>query len=280
MWTGTNIFPFTFTPQPLPVADENPVLQGFGPVECSSCTDLSVQPVWIADVNCYYRDLGVDPRATRKELRLAYQAKDGQSSERLTYVFKQLLDPEVRRAYDLVPLGEVFMDEYVRSALNRKVKDQMSQRMADLARLGVPMEAVNTEDLERDLYAQMGYIPDPGQEVSDTPGASVDGESSMAEDDPRPAKFDYAFYVWRTALRPDAFTTDTLARWQQFLVSALHEEGVVMKFAVGFHGLDHPWLSAQVGYREVFLLKVGTEPSAPLAADVARQVRKDREAAA
>lgn len=102
----------------------------------------------------------------------------------------------------------------------------------------------------------------------------------MAEDDPRPAKFDYAFYVWRTALRPDAFTTDTLARWQQYLVSALREEGVVMRFAVGFHGLPHPWLSAQVGYRQVFLLQVGTEPSAPLAADVARQARKDREAAA
>src|SRR5690348_4532650 len=86
---------------------ETPVRLGWGPDRWS--TSMALVPVERVchDVNGYYRELGVDWRATRKELLQAYLAKDGQSDVRLTYVFKQLLNPQVREAYDKSPKGEL-----------------------------------------------------------------------------------------------------------------------------------------------------------------------------
>lgn len=246
---------------------------GSGPAECSSCTELSVVPAWVHDVNGYYRELGVHPKATRKELREAYQAKDGQSSVRLTYIIRQLLDPEVRREYDLTPLGEVFMDDYVRDALNRIMHDQLSRRMADLAAMGVDTEGLDTTSITRDIYAEMGYM----DEDDDTPVEVVDSTPTGGQDEASPAKFEYAYYLWATRLREDSATAARLATWQQVLVSAFSREGVHIKFAVGLHGKPHRWVQGLVGYRTVFFLNREEEPTEELARDVALRVRLDRE---
>lgn len=271
--SSTNSLSIRVTP---PVSD-NPLLVGDGPPECSSSTALSVLPGYIFDVNGYYRDLGVATHATRKQLRLAYQAKNGQSSVRLTYVLSQLLNPEVRREYDLMPLGSVFMDEYVLDALNRKLKDEMSRRMAHLHDVGVNMDEVDTTAVERDILADLGYqVAD--ESLPDTPDEVVDDTPDPVQDEPDPAKFEYAFYAWRTHPRLDA--PEQMREWQHQLVRALSNEGVALRFAVGVHGIPHPWVQATVGYRTVFFIGKDEDPTPELAAAVARRVRLDREAAA
>lgn len=261
---------WTLSWSPPPPSDD-PRLQGSGPPECSSCTELSVQPAHIWDVNGYYRDLGVPTDATRKQMRLAYQAQDGPNDKRLTYVFKQLLNPETRRLYDLTPLGELFMDDYVREILNRIAKARMSERMAAMAAAGALPSEADEEAMMGDIYGQMGFeVQDP-----DTPSEMVDQGAPEGEDDHRPAKFEYSYYLWRTRLREDPLTLRTLALWQRYLVSALAREGVKIKFAVGYHGEPNRWIQATVGYRTVFFLSTGHAPTEDLAADVARQVKKD-----
>ena len=243
---------------------------GYGPPECSSSTSLATLPGVRWDVNGYYRELGVLPSATRKQLRIAYMEKDGQSSARLTYIFKQLLNAEVRREYDLTPLGELFMDDYVRAMLDRKIKDEAHKRAVRLQEEGVAVDMLDLSSFERDAAAEMGvnYAPD-------TPDEVVDGNPSGVQDGPRPAKFDYAYYLW--ALRPSLEGTEEstvrlvrLAEWQRLLVRALSREGLRLKFAVGLHGKPHRWVEASIGYRTVFLLNVFEDPSEELATQVAQ----------
>lgn len=268
-----------YAPQPDP---DQPLLNGIGPAECSSCTELSVLPVWIWDTNRYYRDLGVDPRASRKELREAYQAKDGQSSVRLTYVLSQLLNPAVRFAYDCTPLGELFFDEYIRDMLNRIAKARMSKRMADLARQGADLDMVDDTSLLRDIFAEMGVETEDREagadHFHDTPPEVVDEPPSSREDEQRPAKFEYSYYLWRTRLRDPALGHERLSQWQRFLVSAFAREGVRLRFAIGFHGhYPQRWLKADIGFRQVFFLNIDEVPTEELARDVALRVRLDRD---
>lgn len=256
-----------------PPEEGHPALWGSGPAECSSCTELSVVPDYIFDVNGYYRELGVHPKATRKELRQAYQAKGGQSSARLTYIFRQLLNPQTRFAYDCTPLGEVFMDDYIRDRLNNAMRIRLYDRMADLAQQGVDMDSLDDSSMARDIYSEMGFDID-----GDTPVEVVDSPPPSGEDDPRPAKFEYAYYMWATHLREDPEVQSRMAHWQRVLVSAFSREGVRIKFAVGLHGKPNRWIQALVGYRTVFFLNREEEPTEALARDVALQVRLDRSA--
>lgn len=255
----------------------DPVLMGNGPAECSSCRALSVLPDIIWDVNGYYRELGVNPRATRRDLRVAYQSRDGQSSPRLTFIMRQLLDPEIRFAYDCTPLGEVFVDDYVADMLNRKIKDEMSRRMADLAKAGVDLTGVDPDSMERDVAAEMGFdVVD--EDDPDTPPEVIDDGPGSGQDDPdSPAKFEFSYYLWGTRFWGDR-PLGRLAEWQRCLVDALAREGVSIRFAVGFHGMPHRWVEAQIGYRTAFLLNEGEVPTPELAADVAARWRRDRQA--
>jgi len=72
---------------------ERPVRLGWGPARWSTSMALVPMDRVCHDVNGYYRELGVDWRATKKELKEAYVERDGPNDARLTYVFKQLLDP-------------------------------------------------------------------------------------------------------------------------------------------------------------------------------------------
>lgn len=285
MWTGTgstgsSVRLTNFAQPRYQPVDDRPLLMGSGPAECSSCTQLSVVPLIIWDVNGYYRELGVDPRATRRQLREAYQAKDGQSSPRLTYILKQLIDPAIRYAYDCTPLGEVFIDRYVNEMVNRRIVDRVSERMQNLRDAGVDLRSIDEDDLkaalEADVVAEMGLGVEDEPD-GDTPDETVDGALPEGQDDASPAKFEYSYYLWRARPRQDLCPTDLMVQWQRFLVSALAREGVTLRFAVGLHGDPHRWVQAEVGYRTVFFLNFQEEPTEALASDVARRVRLDRE---
>lgn len=246
-------------------------LAGDGPPECSSSTELSVLPYIIFDVNHYYAELGVSCWATRRELREAYQAKDGQSDPRLTYIMKQLIDPTIRHAYDCMPFGSTFMDAYVADALKKKMLDQKFERMGNLRDLGVDIDSIDGEAIERDIYAEMGLQI----EDEDTPVETVDYSPIKAQDGRRPADhFLYSYYLYKIRF-PNREEVSRLGEWQRFLVTALAREGIRTHFAVGLHGDPHRWHYAQVGYRKVFFLGVDHIPTEEMAAAAAKQYREN-----
>lgn len=244
--------------------EQDALLVGSGPPEASSSTELSVLPVNIWDVNGYYRELGVLTAATRKQLRLAYVAKDGPNDERLTYVFKQLLDPEIRFAYDCTPLGELFMDKYVEAMLRQRIINAKSQRMQDLADAGVDLDLVDQDAIERDVAEEMGFV----EEADDTPDETVDAEPLDDQDEPVPFLFSY--YLWRTRVVPER-AQQVLSEWQALLASELSREGIRIRFAVGLlDRVPHRFAEAKVGYRTVFFLNVHEEPTREMAQALVR----------
>lgn len=118
-----------YTPEEVEAMYLRPVAVPAGPYEFATAQELEPWPTIVWDVNGYYRELGVYPKATRTELKLAYQAKKGWGSARLTYILRQLLDDEIRAAYDSSRPGSVFFDEYIarwfhEQTLNDSIKEE------------------------------------------------------------------------------------------------------------------------------------------------------------
>ncbi len=186
-----------------PPADE-PVRDGQGPLECSSCTALQPILTVIWDANGYYRELGVDPRCSRRDLQRAYTRLRGWESLRLTYVFRQLRDPVIRRAYDATPLGRPFIDEYVSESLKRAAHQESGRRTA------------------------MG-VRDTPQKVMDEWGLSLDADPAEGfNQGPPESQWTFSFFIWKT------WSPDTTL--QTMVITSLAEMGVVARFAVGVRG--------------------------------------------
>lgn len=223
-----------------------PTRLGAGPDVWSSCTELALPFVPRWDVNGYYRALGVSPLASRRELREAYQAKDGQSSAYLTYVFKQLLDPEVRAAYDAAPLGQPFLDDYAQDDLKRKAKVEAGERSAR-----------GRFTSSEDVLNEWGYV------VEDESG--VDSVSPTRQDLPRKAeRLEYAYYGWRTT----KFLVDegVLRKWQETLTKTAAQLGIAPKLSFGITSVsDRPYILEAVGDRAVIFFPEGEEPTESVA---------------
>jgi hypothetical protein len=236
---------------------ETPVRLGWGPARWS--TSMALVPVdrVCHDVNGYYRELGVDWRATRKELREAYLAKDGQSSARLTYVFKQLLDPLTREAYDKSPKGEPFLDDYTEDDLKRRAHQEAAKRST----LG---QAVSAEQVLDDW----GYVPlDDSEE-------GVDSVRAIRKDLPRKAatasgreNFRYSYYAWKT----EQFIQDTgrLKAWQEHLSKAASRVGASPEVAIGLTSmvrLSDQWFMIElVDGKPVVFFFTDVEPTTEIA---------------
>lgn len=255
----TMSFGFAFNP-------DMPALSHSGPVEFSTCTDLAIQPTICHDVNGYYRELGVHWKASRADLRKAYLAKDGPNDARLTFIFKQLLNKKIRRAYDMSPLGSLFMDKYVWAWLKSQMLGKRSARGERIDR---------ESDFEEEMRAN-GFVP-----THDTPKAGVDASDESvdpdsedpAESTPKPPPWQYAYYRWHTLVRD----TERLARWQELLVSAFREKGIHTRLAVGYRGrMVLPWMVFPVGYRVVVFLNDEEQPTIAMARAVADRVVAQR----
>ena len=194
----------TMHPDERPITTDLSVV-GYGPVVCSSCSDLVPDPLVCWDANGYYASLGVHWRATRAQLRRAFQERDGHSSDWLTYVLTQLLNPQVRRAYDRTPLGQRFLDD-------RFEQERIHRQAREAARLRQQQT---------------------GEEVS---VEEVLEESGYVLDEDYPDSGDYAEpWAWAYYLRDvQCYDTDRLAIWQSLVVSELIRRGAVVRFAVGF----------------------------------------------
>lgn len=192
-----------------------------GVLVCSSGMELESWPSIVWDVNWYYWVLGVHFRATRRQLADAYRDRHGEDDAYLTYVFSQLLNPGVRRAYDARPLGSIFWDKYV----DQKVRAN-AQRLAA------------TSQMEADeILRQWGYVDI--DETADQEGDSteVDIPQESGEDVAASPKWGYTFYMWRIRTFVISEKDLRLARiWQEAILAECHRHQVRARFAVGIMG--------------------------------------------
>jgi hypothetical protein len=226
---------------------------GSRPTASSTCTDVAIFPEVIWDVNRYYRllDLSFPFRPlTKKDLRLAYSAVDGQGSGQVTFAFKQLLNPDIRQRYDKSSLGVLFPDVYV--------ADEIKRRAAQVA--GDRNKTGGETDLDEVLH-EMGYEKDPSlsegiaEEDSDTPSLPPD-------------YWGWSYFLWRSSKRDD----HVMRNWQTLLIPFLRVHGV-RRFAVGFMGKQpHPYATATVEDQFVVFLNEDEEPTLDLAARVAASI--------
>jgi hypothetical protein len=95
-----------------------------GAREFSTCLDLDL-PL-IHDVNSWYSSLGVNPRASRREIAYAYADLSGQDDVWLTHCVTQLLHRDTRLAYDRCRLGTRFWDEAEKLSARRALLHLLS----------------------------------------------------------------------------------------------------------------------------------------------------------
>lgn len=227
-----------------------PTRLGRGPLVWSTSTALVPQERVCWDVNGYYRELGVHWQATRRELMQAYRAKDGQRSPRLTYVFKQLLNTEIREAYDRMKRGEVFLDAYTDAELKQRAHQESGRRAAD-------GQSVSVEE----VLDEWGFaiLPDDG----------VDSVRSIGKDlgVPGDEPWEYSFYAWNTSsYLPDE---RRLRRWQELLATAATRYGVRPEMVIGMTGLsDQPFMLENVNGHPVVFFSENTPPTSSIADDV------------
>ncbi len=217
----------------------------------STCAALEPWPTFRWDVNGYYRALGVSPTATTVEIKDAYLALDGQSSPRLTYIVKQLLNPEVRAMYDSCQLGEVFFDQELAALAEKAAVEEAAEAL----RNGTATE----DDLE----------PIDFDAALNAPAHILDKSPTRVQD-VGPTANPWGHYLWRTQHQGH----EPLGRWRENLSSVLWERGAAIKLAVGYVGGEDPWAIHRDGDVVVAFIRSGVEPTPALAEAVADSIQR------
>lgn len=230
-----------------------PVILGKGPLAWSTSTVLVAveHPCW--DVNGYYQELGVHWRASRRELMRAYQALEGQSSARLTYVFKQLLNPQVRQEYDRMPKGQKYLDDYADEDLKRRAAREAGERSGR-------GDAISAEG----VLDEWGYLLVGDEEL--------DSVTSMRKDrERREAPWGYSYYAWKTSsYLPDLHR---LQKWQDLLCTAAARCGTAPEVILGSTALsDQPFMLENVNGSTVIFFSEDVIPSSSVATDVISRI--------
>lgn len=135
------------------------------PATASACTDVALRPDWCWDVCGYYRRLGVHWRATVRELRIAYNTIDpAQQDDEAFYALTQLLNQQLRQAYDLTELGGVFLpDRSVQADLHRAAAREAAARNAAMHAAGVDYMPSGTQ---RDVLKEWGLEAEASPEAA------------------------------------------------------------------------------------------------------------------
>ena len=225
-------------------------MKSYLPAVASSCTDLERLPSFCWDVCGYYRRLGAHWRATVRELRVAYNTVDPeQTDERVMYALTQLLDPEVRRLYDLMPLGGVFLlDKDVNAAIKRAAAREAARRSRDGEDGGS----------RADVMGEWGF-----DEVSPEEGQERAVAASRA---PAPRQRSWGSSWGHYALvrpgtdwaeMPDA---EEMGEWQAMIAGALARRGIRIGFAVGAHDGESPLVLRDSNEACIFITGKGISP--------------------
>lgn len=213
----------------MPVPPEPPPLPGYGPDPelvslpdrtpyCSTGTTLAVgQPPFSWDVNGWYRTLGIGwpYRVPSSALAKYYLQVDGPNNARATYVLKRLLDKQVRREYDLMPLGTIFLGD---ERVQQRIRQAANRRQAQAAAEGVEMT-------EEDLYDELGlkFENNSADEVDKTPDV---GEDPLAR---------YSYWIKSMDTFPayDDIYLDHLCTWRKFFVHVCTKAKLNIDFSLG-----------------------------------------------
>lgn len=237
---------------------DRPVLVGGEVAEFSTSGALLLRRPHVADVNGYYRALGVDPYATKAELRRAFTARGGPTSARLTYVLKQLLQDDVRAAYDATPLGSIFFDDVIAEA----VRNRVTQETADRRLAGDTLADADPEEV-----VEMAHLM--GRAFS-----LIDRDSRRVEDGTRHQR--WAWYEWKVT--NVTYSLGLVTRWRDMLVAVAQDCGLAVRLAVGiFDWPPTPEEGKQVfvtpvGYRLVAFLHYAHEPTEHEAVEALHQL--------
>lgn len=217
--------------------DEMLLKHGWGPDQCSASQELVPSPLISWDVCGYYRRLGVPWTATRKQIREAlhrHGATLGGGNAALIYAASQLLDEAIRREYDRVPLGGLFLkDKDTEDRLKRAAHAAASAQAAR----GRP--EVTPEDVLGDWGFSVGPRGGPN-------GEGREGQASAAPPPPPPGPplgrlTSFWELSWSWYAEPGQLLnrrTEALEAWQQLLIQAFAAAGVRTRFAVGLCGAE------------------------------------------
>jgi len=211
-------------------------MEGDGPEVASSCQEMEPTPTYIWDVCGYYRRLGVPWAATNRQLREAYLTLDPQQTdERLHYALMQLLNPIIRRAYDRMPLGGLFMgDRDVQEVLRRQASMEASRRNAEND--GWEPETSQGEVL-KEWGLQDGLTPEEARErLRGNAGEAAPLGSEAGTLGSTLSQWDRHWSWFRMSDlggTMDLPSPLVLQEWQAMIATACTELGVRMTFAVG-----------------------------------------------
>jgi len=189
----------------------------------------------VHDVNGYYAKLGVPPTATKRELREAYQALDGQGSVELTRIFKILINAKTRAAYDAKPPGSTYFDAAAVETLLRQAAVQAARQNAEYGTETTAQDILETL-AERTGKPLLQFLDSgPGEGFHD------DGERGRHPSSDTSDAWAYSYLLLGS-------TCDDVARltlWQQGLTRALADRRCP-QFTVGFHAMPgRPFLVAK-----------------------------------
>lgn len=230
---------------PAEPVEPRPSRRGGRAENASSDTRLEPYPsAWCWDVCGYYRILGVHWKATRKELRDAYQRKNGEKHYLIRYALSQLLDRDLRREYDALPLGTVWLkDRYVQEFIKKRAADEARAR-SDRPRRWWGSQNPDSAVTPEDILGEWGFgldrhpQPDDDEEASallpSRPALSQAGSSRWPEQ-PWTSRWSYYELGW-----PSQSRVAMLPAWQDLLLRELGRHGIRISFAVGAAGKDNP----------------------------------------
>lgn len=230
--------------------DDTPHRATYGPVDFT--TSMAMQKSWkmIWDVNGYYRDLGIfwPFTPTKKELRIAYRDSDGPNSEYLTYVFKQLLDPKTREAYDNMPLGKRYRDKYVLAEQSRSLAALAAERSLNEGKV------VSMSDL---LEGESEWVADQQRQEEYVNNLRNRGNSNT---------WLWGYYLMNS--RKNEY--EDLIIWQEMLIKALNAKGVARVICIGYIGKCKTDFVVRVwNNKTIIFLNEEVEPTPELAEAVA-----------
>lgn len=227
------------------------LLHGHGQTRASSSGTVALRPEICWDVCAYYLILGIRWRAAEGEIRRAYVAAcarpDGQvQDERLTYIVSQLLDRDVRRAYDAVALGDPFLGD----------RDVLEQIRRNATREAVRRRLEGEEPVTADeVMEEAGVVP------AET-ARQMAREAATARWGLR-----WGYYLLDGPLGVPRADETLLEAWQEMLATALRERGIVMQFAVGVGRQHEPLVLRNIKEACIFVMtEKGTSPQQAIAA--------------
>lgn len=218
---------------------QDPRLAEFTPyVEFSTSIDLMLWPSIVWDVNGYYSALGIRPDATRAEIAAAYMALGGEASDRLTYIVSQLLNSEIRRDYDQMPMGSTFWDRFEEEAERARLMERIQRHLESI-----------TDDYERDDFLM--EVEDVLERVAqDYRSSPLDEDEGEGYNSPS-----WGYYLWCTSRR-DAHAIQI---WMRALAQA-HRGASRLSVGLMHHSMQDPFMIKTIGYRTVVFLRETESP--------------------